>query len=201
MKKLFVSILCGMFIITVTVIAQPYEHPMLPPDPESIIEAVEITEGMIIGEAGAGTGYVTFPLAEAVGESGRIYANDIDPEVLETIRDRCEQDKVKNITTVLGDVDDPLFPVRNLDMIIMRYVFHDLTEPVAWMNNVKPYLKPDAMVVIIDLARNKATNYDRNHPYLSEDELVTIMERTDFELVGIDRNIVVDNIYFYRLPE
>ena len=168
-----------------------------PPEPEGIIEAVGIHEGMIIGEAGAGDGYFTFPLARKVGETGRIYANDIDRRRLQIIERRCVSQNIYNITTVIGEVDNPLFPVGNLDMVIMRYVFHDLTEPIAWMKNVKQYMNPDALLVIIDMAPEKISNYHENHPYRTEKEVREFMAQTDFILERIDYNFLIDNIYFF----
>jgi len=118
--------------------------------PEKLMDIAGVKQGMSIGEAGAGRGYLTFHLSRRVGEMGRIYANDIDNKSLQSIIERCEREGVKNIETILGEIADPCFPVTDLDMVIMLYAFHDFTEKEAWLKNVKKYMKRDASLVIFD---------------------------------------------------
>jgi ubiquinone/menaquinone biosynthesis C-methylase UbiE len=118
--------------------------------PEKLMDIAGVKPGMSIGEAGAGRGYLTFYLSRRVGKMGRIYANDIDKKSLQYITERCEREGVKNIETVLGEITDPCFPVKDLDMVVMIYAFHDFTEKEAWLKNVKKYMKRDARVVIFD---------------------------------------------------
>lgn len=80
--------------------------------PERIMDAVGVTEGMRVGEAGAGEGYLTFHLAKRVGDRGVVYANEISEGDLEIIRDRARREGVDNIVTVLGEIEDPRFPYR-----------------------------------------------------------------------------------------
>ena len=87
--------------------------------PEKIMDSLGIGPGMIIGEAGAGDGYFTFHLSKRVGSDGKIYANDIDKKALQRIDDKCKEDSVCNITTVMGKVDDPLFPKGELDGVVI----------------------------------------------------------------------------------
>ena len=90
--------------------------------PERIIDSLEIKPGMAIGEAGAGDGYFTFHLAKRVGDTGKIFANDIDRGALDDLEKRAERETVTNIMTLLGEVDDPLFPEGQMDMIIMKLI-------------------------------------------------------------------------------
>jgi len=85
--------------------------------PERLMDSLGVKPGMIIGEAGAGQGYFTFWLSKRVGETGRVYANDIDESVLRSIRNRCNREGIKNIETIVGEVEDPLFPAQQMDMV------------------------------------------------------------------------------------
>ena len=87
--------------------------------PEKIMDIAGVKEGMIIGEAGAGSGYFTYHLSERVGNQGRIYANDIVRSELKKIRKHCLENKISNITTILGEEKDPLFPVEQMDMVLI----------------------------------------------------------------------------------
>jgi ubiquinone/menaquinone biosynthesis C-methylase UbiE len=110
--------------------------------PEQIMDTAGVKPGMKIGEAGAGDGYLTFHLASRVGDRGKVYANEISETDLATIRARADREGVANIVTVLGEVEDPLFPENDLDMVIMVYVLHHLEYPIAFMKALKSYLDP-----------------------------------------------------------
>ena len=108
--------------------------------PEKIMDAVGVKPGMKIGEAGAGRGYFTFPLAGRVGAGGLVFANDISTSSLDTIRSRASAEGLDNIRIVVGAVEDPLFPEKDLDMVVMVYVLHMLETPVEFMKNVRKYI-------------------------------------------------------------
>jgi SAM-dependent methyltransferase len=119
--------------------------------PQLIIEAIGVRAGMAIGEAGAGEGYFTFPLSAAVGDRGTVYANDISDEELRLLQHFAGQFGVlKNIVPVRGEVDDPRFPVANLDMIVVYHSFHDFTKPGEWLVSAVKYLRPGGRLAIID---------------------------------------------------
>lgn len=143
--------------------------------PEKLAEITGVKPGMIIGEAGAGRGYLTFYLAELVGPEGRIYANDIDSWSLRLLNERCQREGVTNIETVKGEVDDPLFPVGNLDMVVMLRALHDFTEKEAWLLNLKKYIKPEAHLVIFE--------EEDSHTKMSEKFMKELAERTGYELL------------------
>jgi ubiquinone/menaquinone biosynthesis C-methylase UbiE len=167
--------------------------------PETIMDSLAVGPGMIIGEAGAGYGYFTFHLSKRVGENGKIYANDIDKKALQRIDDRCKEEGVRNITTVMGKVDDPLFPNGELDGVVIMMAFHDFEKPVEWMKNVMPTLKPGAFLAIIDPDPEKLKR-DRDH-FWTKGKVLATMEKTKFELVRLFTFLERDNIYVYRLKE
>ncbi|MBN2030618.1 class I SAM-dependent methyltransferase [bacterium] len=167
--------------------------------PERIMDAVGIVSGMTIGEAGAGDGYLTFYLSKRVGPKGRVYANDINRNALRTIERRCERENIENITTIVGEVADPLFPENELDVVIMLRAFHEFDRPVEWIKNVIPSMKEGAKMVIVDLEPSKA-RYGWNH-FMTREQILAIMEKTDFNLVRIDEFLQQDNIYLFELKE
>ncbi len=155
--------------------------------PEKLLDIAGVKSGMIVGEAGAGDGFLTFFLAKRVGASGHIYANDIDSDSLHRLNERSRSEGVGNITTVLGKVDDPLFPVNGLDLVTMIWAFHDFTERVAWLKNVKKYLKEDAGIFIFD---GQAAHFSRE---IAQSDA----EEAGFRLVRCEH--VHDKIWLYEL--
>ncbi len=167
--------------------------------PDRIIDTLGVRQGMVIGEVGAGEGYFTFKLAQRVGPSGHIYANDIAQRVLDRINTECREKKINNITTILGKVEDPLFPPAQLDLVVMMRVFHDLSKPVKLINNIIPALKPGALLVIIDPDADKLKQ-DQRHFY-TKNKVLAIMQESKFVLVELLEFLPQDNIYIYRIKE
>lgn len=157
--------------------------------PEVLADAAGIEPGMIIGEGGAGSGYLTFYLAERAGPEGKIYANDISSGSLRSLRTRCQREEVTNIETVQGDIDDPLFPVNNLDRVVMLRALHDFTEKAAWLRNLKKYMKPDALLIIFE--------EEDYHTQMSEERITGIADASGFTL--IERTHLHNGIYLYKL--
>jgi len=165
--------------------------------PEQIMDVAGVRAGMRIGEAGAGEGYLTFPLARRVGDRGVVFANEISQDDLETIRDRAELEGIGNIVTVLGEVEDALFPENDLDMVIMVYVLHHLDRPVEFLRNLGAYLKPGAPIVIVE----KNTEVERTYRYhfMSRGQIVETIEEAGFELDKTDDSLDRDTIYILRI--
>jgi len=164
--------------------------------PEKVMDVAGVSAGMVIGEVGAGHGYFTFWLARRVGSSGKIYANDILSDALSAIRDRCRKENVQNIETILGEVEDPLFPAGRLDMVFLVNAFHDLEKPVELLNNLLPSLRPGAVVVIMD--RDPAKISDPNHHLLTKESVLRKIDQSRFELARLETFLPLHNIYILR---
>jgi ubiquinone/menaquinone biosynthesis C-methylase UbiE len=119
-------------------------------DIERAMDIAGIAPGMVVGEAGAGDGYFTLPMARRVGPSGAVYANDISRRELDKLQAGARRDRLDNIHIVEGDVDDPRFPRRDLELIVVVHAFHDFGRPVEWLRNATQYLRPGAAIAIID---------------------------------------------------
>ncbi len=198
MKK-FQKLLPIAFCVTVLFLnvcaAQSHRDALL--QPEKVMDAIGVKPGMVIGEGGAGEGYFTFKLSRRVGDTGRIYANDIVERVLGVIERRCDREGISNITTILGEIDDPLFPEGELDMVIMVAAFHDFEKPVAWLENVKPSMKPEATLVIIERDPDK-WGRGWSH-FMTKEEILNTVRKADYELVRIETFLSTHNVYIFRL--
>ena len=164
--------------------------------PEKVMEAVGVKPGMVIGEIGAGQGYFTFWLAKGVGAGGKVYANDIDSSALAAIERRRENEKVDNVETILGTVDEPLLPAGALDMVFIINAFHDLARPVELLANLLPALKPGANVVIMD--RDPARFSDTHRHFLTREQVEEIVGRSVFEMDRVETFLRDHNLYILK---
>ncbi len=148
-------------------------------DIDQAMDAIGVHPDMVVGEAGAGEGYFTLPMAKRVGAQGAVYANDIDRRALEALARSGKREGLSNIHTVVGTVDDPLFPRQDLELVVLVHAFHDFDEPVAWLVNVRKYLRAGATVAIID--RDPARGAGSH--FLTRDRILDYATQAGYTLV------------------
>jgi SAM-dependent methyltransferase len=118
--------------------------------PEAALDAIGITKGMVIADIGAGTGYFTLRMARRVGPEGKVYGNDIQPEMLEKLRANAAHENLTNVQTVLGGEADPKLPAGKLDLALMVDVYHELSRPQEMLRAIRASLKPDGRLVLLE---------------------------------------------------
>jgi ubiquinone/menaquinone biosynthesis C-methylase UbiE len=166
--------------------------------PDQVLDAMGIKPGMIIAEVGAGRGRYVAHMSKRIGGSGKIYANDIDEDKLEYLRVRCERDGMDNVEVVLGDVTDPRLPEGEMDLVYMINTYHHVEKPVDLLEKIKPSLKPDGILVIIEHDVDKMGPGSHS---TSQIDLFTQATDAGFRLVRIETFLERDNINFFRPAE
>jgi len=167
--------------------------------PDKVMDAIGLKEGMVVGEVGSGRGRYTIHLAARVGPAGRVYANDINADGLAHIRERCANDGLANVETILGRSDDPLFPAGKLDMVFMVLTYHHLSQPVEMLKAMIPSLKPGATVVVVD--PDPVRDHDRGPESTSREEIERDAAEAGFELVRMETFLSLDNIFILRVNQ
>src|SRR5207253_2834663 len=97
-----------------------------------------------------GSGYMTVRLAARVGSSGRVFANDIQPEMLRMLGARLAREHIANVTLVQGALDDPKLPPASVDLAIMVDVYHEFSEPQKMLQGIRRALKPNGRLVLLE---------------------------------------------------
>ena len=117
---------------------------------ERVMDILGITEGKSVADIGAGGGWFTVIAAKRVGEKGKVYAVDINEESKQFIDDRAAKEGFKNIETVVSKTDDPLLSEKSVDAVLILNTYHEVSEPVILLKNLRKSLRPGALVGIID---------------------------------------------------
>lgn len=119
-------------------------------DTERALRLLRIEPGSTVADVGAGSGYFTGRLARLVGPAGKVYANDLQQGMLDIIRRRVEQDRIRNVELVLGSVDDPRLPRESIDLALMVDVYHEFSQPQAMLRRLREALKPGGRLVLLE---------------------------------------------------
>jgi len=119
----------------------------------TVMDLANIRPGMTVADIGAGEGYYTVRLAERVGADGRVLAQDIDQDALRRLGSRVEEDRLDNVSIKLGAEDDPRLPANSFDRIFMVHMYHEVTEPYAFLWRLRPALREGGQVIVVDVDR------------------------------------------------
>jgi ubiquinone/menaquinone biosynthesis C-methylase UbiE len=118
--------------------------------PDRALRDIGIAKGSTVADIGAGSGAITWRLAQQVGPTGKVYANDIQPRMLELLRQNMAQRKIANVETVLGAADDPKLPPTSVDLELLIDVYHEFSHPQEMLHHLRESLKPGGRLVLLE---------------------------------------------------
>jgi len=143
-----------------------------------------VQPGQVVCDLGCGNGYHTLPLAEATGSTGKVFAVDLQPKMLELLALRAKGKNLGNVVFVEATVDDPKLPPASCDLVLLVDVYHELSHPVRVMGHVRAALKPDGRVVLIEFrAEDPAVPIKPEHT-MTKAQVVREMAEHGFALVA-----------------
>ena len=122
--------------------------------PDQVMDVLQIGEGSVVADLGAGGGWFTMRLSRRVGPNGRIYAEDIQPEMIEAIKRRVQREGVRNVTTVLGTAVDPRISEGAMDAVLIVDAYHEMDQPVLLLRNLARTLKPNGVIGIVNFKKD-----------------------------------------------
>jgi SAM-dependent methyltransferase len=115
-----------------------------------LLELLKLKPGMAVVDLGAGSGTLTFPMAKMVAPTGKVYAVEIQQEMLDIIDKRMKEQGVTNIAKVLGTIKDPKLPPASADLILLVDVYHEFDFPYEMTQNMVKALKPGGRLVFVE---------------------------------------------------
>ncbi len=139
---------------------------------ERVMDRAKIAPGMTIADIGAGEGYYTIRLAQRVGPMGRVLAEDIVPEVRDTLAERVARERLDNVSVKLGEAADPKLPAASFDRVLLVHMYHEIASPYEFLWNLRPALSPGGRVIVVDADR--PTNAHGTPPALLDCEFAAV---------------------------
>jgi ubiquinone/menaquinone biosynthesis C-methylase UbiE len=153
------------------------------------LDVVGVKPGMTVGEVGAGNGYFALKIAQRVGPTGTVYANDIVEDFLTELRERAAQRGFSNIKTVLGTKTDPRLPAGTIDFVFMVQVFWHLSDPVEVLDGIAASLKPGAKLVIVEHESGTILHEGRVVQERTREIILNVVSRSRFRVERIDTSL------------
>jgi SAM-dependent methyltransferase len=152
--------------------------------PDEVVAALGLSAGQSVCEIGAGPGYFSLRIAQAVGERGAVYAVEVEPRIIEVLRERVAASGHRNVVPVLALPDDPLLPVGACDLILMVNVFHHFADGEAYLGRLARSLKPGGRVVNIDFHKRELPMGPPVEDKIERGEFLKVANAAGFELVA-----------------
>jgi ubiquinone/menaquinone biosynthesis C-methylase UbiE len=119
-------------------------------DCQKMLAALGVKPGMAVCDLGCGNGFYTLQLAKLVGEDGKVFAVDIQSEMLSLMEKRAKPGELDNVKLVLGTLIDPELEKSSCDLILLVDVYHEFSHPVHMLSKIREALKPDGRVVLVE---------------------------------------------------
>ena len=156
---------------------------------EGALNAIVLKPGMTVAEVGAGTGYVALRMARRVGPTGKVYANDVQSEMLRLLRANAAKAGLANVATVLGSETDPKLPSGQIDLIILVDVYHEFSQPQKMLQGIRSALKPDGRLVQLEYRKE-----DPAVPILPDHKMSVAEAKTEVEAEGFKLGPVIETL-------
>jgi len=147
--------------------------------PDAVVEALNLKPDDVVADVGAGTGYFSFRLSEKVPQ-GKVYAVDIQPEMLDILEFLKQENQAENIELVLGEETDPRLPPAAIDLALMVDAYHEFAYPYEMMQGIVRSLKPGGRVALVE--------YRGENPFISIKRLHKMSQRQvkkEMQAVGL----------------
>jgi len=166
--------------------------------PETALDAIGVRKGMTVADVGAGVGYFSLRLANRVGDAGKVYANDVQPEMLTMLKQRAAKAKVSNIIPVLGTESDPKLPAKSMDLILLVDVYHEFSQPQAMLQKLRQALKDDGMLVLLEFRKEDPRIPIRPEHKMTVDEVKAEVTPEGFRLEKVLKDLPRQHIFIFR---
>jgi ubiquinone/menaquinone biosynthesis C-methylase UbiE len=165
--------------------------------PDDAIRVLQIPKGAAVADIGAGSGYMTIRLSAQVGPSGRVYANDVQPQMIEMLRRRLEIGKISNVTLVQGEIDDPRLPASSVDLELMVDVYHELSRPQQMLRRLREALKPGGRLALLEYRKEDPSIPIRPEHKMSVRDARMEVEAEGFSLAKVDESLPRQHIFIF----
>ncbi|MGE0102828.1 MAG: class I SAM-dependent methyltransferase [Blastocatellales bacterium] len=170
--------------------------------PEEMIDRMNLKDGDLVADLGAGLGYYSLRLARRVGPRGAVFAVDIQQGMLDQLQGRMKEAAIRNIYPILGDIADPKLPPGKMDWILLVDAYHEFGQPEQMLAMIREALAPDGRVALIEYRAEQdpkefPLQIPRDHK-MSAMEVLSEWLPAGFELVEYHSFLPLQHYFVFR---
>ena len=151
--------------------------------PDQVIQALQLSEGAVIADIGAGGGYFTERFSKKVGRFGHVYAVDVQDIMIAKLNERVKSNNLENVTVIKGKFETPMLPLHAIDIAFFSSVYKEIDNRIQYMKEVRRSLKPDGRVAVIEFYKDRGPVGPEFGDRLYETQIIDEMEKAGFVLI------------------
>ena len=167
--------------------------------PERVLDALGLQPGDVVADVGCGSGYYARRMARRVQPGGKVYCEDIQPEMLDIMRRRAEAEGVAGIEAVQGTPTDPRLPHGALDWIIIADVYHEMSHPEPMLAGIRRALSPSGQVALLEYrVEDGSGDWIKADHAMSMRQVLLEWQAAGFELLALHDFLPSQHLFFFR---
>ena len=170
-------------------------------NPDLAVSLLGIRPGMSVADIGAGVGYYSVKFAAKVGPQGKVYATDLQPEMIRLLRARLQKEKLENIEPVLGSETESKLPDLSIDMAVLVDVYHEFSEPRKMLASIRRALKPNGRLVLLEFRKEDPKVPIRQEHKMSVATVKQELAADGFALDKLVSDLPWQHIFFFKKAE
>lgn len=152
--------------------------------PEEVVAALGLKPGQTVADIGAGSGYFSVRLARAVGPQGKVYAVDIQQDLMDHLAARAKKEGLGNLEPTLGSPEDPALAASSVDLIFICDVVHHIENRQAYYAKLAKALRPGARIAIVDFYKRELPVGPGVEMKIAKGAMIAELEQAGFALEG-----------------
>ncbi len=166
-------------------------------EPQKLIEALDLKPGQQVCDFGCGNGFYAIRIAPLLGVQGKVYAVDIQQEMLDLLEERCKARGVNNILPVLATEEVSQLPVDKLDWLLMVDVYHELSDPGKVLGQIRKSLNPRGRIALVEYREEDPTVPIKPLHKMSQSQAMKELTANGFKLVGQFDGLPWQHVFFF----
>jgi ubiquinone/menaquinone biosynthesis C-methylase UbiE len=165
-----------------------------------LVKNLDIKPGMIIADIGAGSGYYTVRVSKILTD-GKIYAVDVQPEMIDFLNNRIKKEKLTNVETVLGDEQKVPLPPSSIDMMFLVDVYHELAYPYEMSISMRSALKPDGKLILVEFRGEDKSLAIKGLHKMTEEQIIKELSAAGFKFERNITNLPIQHFMIFTKSE
>jgi len=166
-------------------------------EPQKLIDALDLKPGQQVCDFGCGNGFYAIRIAPLLGAQGKVYAVDIQQEMLDLLEERCKARGVNNILPVLATEEDTQLPDDKLDWLLMVDVYHELSDPAKVLGEIRKSLNPRGRIALVEYREEDPTVPIKPLHKMSQSQAHKELTANGFKLVGQFDGLPWQHVFFF----
>jgi ubiquinone/menaquinone biosynthesis C-methylase UbiE len=168
--------------------------------PDLAVKLLRLKEGMAVADIGAGSGYFTERLAQAVGPTGKVFATDVQPGMLRLLEIRRKQKNLANVQVVRGTLQSTGLAAASIDLALLVDVYHEFGEPQAMLQDLRRALKPGGRIALVEYRKEDPDVPIREEHKMSEKQAIAELTAAGFRHLKTERALPRQHLILFESP-